>query len=321
MPEQGADNGGKMAHARRFRFGVQVTKAANGPDWTAIARRVESTGFSTLFMPDHFGEQFAPISALTAAAMVTDTLNVGALVFDNDYRHPVILAKEAATMHVLTDGRTEFGIGAGWMRTDYDASGMTYDRPGVRIDRMLEALAAYKSFFAGDSLKQVGEHYSIDGVQAYPAPAIEPPILIGGGGKRMLGIAAREANIVGVNPVMTAGEVGPEAISDMQEEAIDRKVEWIRQAAGDRFDDLELNLLIFGVSITDNPMGEAIQLAELFNVSPEMLLASPHIWIGSAAQISEDLHRYRERWGFSYFCVQGDAMDATAAIVAEVAGQ
>ncbi|MFV1989871.1 MAG: TIGR03621 family F420-dependent LLM class oxidoreductase, partial [Acidimicrobiales bacterium] len=290
-------------------------------DWTALARRVESNGFSTLFMPDHFGDQFAPISALTAAAMVTDTLNVGALVFDNDYRHPVLLAKEAATMHVLTDGRTEFGIGAGWMRTDYDGAGMTYDRPGVRIDRMLEGLRVYKSFFAGETLKQSGEHYSIDGVEAIPAPAIEPRILIGGGGKRMLGIAAREADIVGVNPVMTAGEIGPEAINDMQEDAIDRKVAWVRDAAGDRFDDLELNLLVFGVSITDNPMGEAIQLSKLFNVSPEMLLASPHVWIGSAEQIAEDLYEYRERWGFSYFCVQGDAMDATAAIVNEVAGQ
>lgn len=310
-----------MTHSRRFRFGVQVSNASDGQAWTALARRIESQGFSTLMMPDHFGDQFAPISAMTAAAMVTTELNVGALVFDNDYRHPVILAKEAATMQVVTGGRTEFGIGAGWMRTDYDAAGMTYDRPGVRIDRMLEGLSIFKSFFERDSVVQKGEHYEIDGISGSPAPLKAPPIIIGAGGKRMIAIAAREADIVGVNPILTAGEVGPEAINDMQDSAIDRKVRWLKESAGERFDDLELNLLVFGVSITDNPMGEASKLAELFGVKPEMLLASPHMWIGSVDQIVEDLYAYRERWGFSYFCVQGDAMDATASIIAAAAGE
>ncbi|HVN50318.1 MAG TPA: TIGR03621 family F420-dependent LLM class oxidoreductase, partial [Acidimicrobiales bacterium] len=182
-----------MAHPRRFRFGVQASTAASGDDWRALARRVEDLGYSTLFMPDHFGDQLAPVPALMAAADATSELRIGALVFDNDYKHPVVLAKEAATLDLLSGGRLELGVGAGWMVSDYEQAGMAYDPPKVRVDRFAEGLAVIKGLFAEGELHFEGEHYRIEGLDGRPKPVARPhpPILIGGGAKRMLSIAAR----------------------------------------------------------------------------------------------------------------------------------
>ena len=184
-----------MAHNRRFRFGVHSSDAAPGTAWVESARRIESLGFSTLFLRDHFDTQLGPIAAMTAAACATETLNVGCLVFDNDYRHPLVLAKEMATIDHLTGGRVEVGLGAGWMAPDYEQSGMAFDAPGVRVSRMEEAVTVVKGLLSGKPVDFAGEHYEIAGHTAYPAPATPPKIMIAGGGPRMLRIAAREADM------------------------------------------------------------------------------------------------------------------------------
>ena len=157
-----------------MRFGVQLFNATSGADWAEQARKAEDLGFSTLFMPDHFGDQLAPVPALMAAADATTTLNVGALVFDNDYKHPLVLAKEIATIDILSGGRVELGIGAGWMATDYEQSGIAYDRPGVRVDRMVEGIAVMKGMFADGPFSFEGEHYTITAHDALPKPAHPP---------------------------------------------------------------------------------------------------------------------------------------------------
>jgi len=174
-----------MAHPRRFRFAVQVSTASSGDDWAAQARRYEDLGFSTLFLPDHFGDQLAPIPAMMAAADATTELKVGALVFDNDYKHPVVLAKEIATIDVLSGGRVEFGLGAGWMNSDYIQSGIPKDRDGVRIARMAEGLEVMKGLWADGPFSFSGAHYTISGLDGLPKPVQRPhpPILIGGWGR------------------------------------------------------------------------------------------------------------------------------------------
>ena len=198
-----------MAHDRRFRFGVQLHTATSGEAWTGAARRAEDLGYSTLFLPDHFGDQLAPVPALMAAADATTTLRVGALVWDNDYKHPVVQAKEAATIDVLSGGRVEFGIGAGWMTSDYEQAGIPKDRAGVRIARMVEALAVYRGHWGDGPFDFEGEHYRIAGLDGFPKPVQRPgpPILIGGGGPKVLAIAAEHADIVGVNPPIPKGYI------------------------------------------------------------------------------------------------------------------
>ena len=198
-------------------------------------------------MPDHFGQELAPLPAIAMAAAHTSTLRVGGLVFDNDYKHPAILAKEAATIDLLCDGRVELGIGAGWMKTDYDALGLPYDPPAVRVDRFEEAVKVIKGCFTGEPFSMQGEHYRITDYASWPVPVQKPgpPILIGGGGKRVLSVAGREADIVGVNPNLKAGEINAAAARDSLKEQTDRKIQWIRDAAGPRWDDIEIQMRFF----------------------------------------------------------------------------
>ena len=311
-----------MPHPRPFRFGVQLSTASSADDWAAKARRAEELGFSSAFMPDHFGDQFAPVPGLMAVADATESLRIGALVFDNDYKHPVVLAKEVATLDVLSGGRFEFGIGAGWMTSDYEQSGIQHDRPGVRIDRLTEALTIYKGLFADGPVDFAGEHYQISGLEGMPKPVQRPhpPILIGGGGKRVLGLAAREADIVGINPKLTSGQVDSSAARNGAPELTDEKVRWVKEAAGDRYDDLELNMLVFAVVITDDRQGVAEMMAPAFDIDPGMVADYPLAWIGTEDQIVESLEARRERWDVSYLVVQADAMEAAAPIVARLAG-
>jgi probable F420-dependent oxidoreductase len=312
-----------MAHPRKFRFGVQLSTAASGQEWAAAAREVEDLGFSTLFLPDHFGDQLAPVPAMMAAADATTDLKVGTLVFDNDYKHPVVLAKEMATIDVLSGGRVEFGLGAGWMNTDYEQSGIPHDKPSVRIARMEEGLEIIKGLWAEGPFSYEGTHYTITGLDGLPKPAQEPgpPILLGGGGPKVLGVCGRHADIVGINPSIPAGEIGPDAARDAATDRVDQKVEWLREAAGDRFADIELNALVFVTTVTDDPGPVREMIAAAFGVDQELVGESPYVWIGSAAEIADQLRSARERWGFSYFVVQGaEAMRAIAPVVAELAG-
>jgi probable F420-dependent oxidoreductase len=311
-----------MANPRPFRFGLQVATAASGDEWAALARRVEDLGFDTLFMPDHFGDQLAPVPALMAAADATTELKVGTLVFDNDYKHPVVLAKELATIDRLSGGRLEIGLGAGWMLTDYQQSGIPYDPPATRVDRFEEGLAVLKGLLGPGPLTFEGEHYRITGLDGLPKPVREPhpPIIVGGGLQRMLSIAGREADIVGINPTMPNGAADADAARTGTAAQTDQKLRWVREAAGDRYGDIEVNLLNFGCFLTDDRAALAEQFAPLFGLTPAELLEFPHVLIGTTDQICEDLEARRERWDASYIVVQHDAIDAIAPIVARLRG-
>ena len=311
-----------MAHARPFRFGVQLSTAPSGEAWATLARRAEDLGYSSLFLPDHFGDQLAPVPAMQAAADATTSLRVGCLVFDNDYKHPVVLAKEIATIDVLSGGRVELGIGAGWMNSDYEQSGIQHDRAGVRIDRMEEGIAVLKGLFADGAYSFEGDHYRITGLDGQPKPVQRPhpPILIGGGAKRVLTIAGREADIVGVNPSIVSGQVDADAARSGAADVTDQKLEWVRAAAGDRYTDIEINMLIFAAMLTDDPAGTKASMAPLFGLEPGDIDDYPHAWIGSVESICDDLQKRRERWDVSYLVVQGDAMEAMAPVVERLAG-
>ena len=247
-----------MPRSRPFRFAAQLSSPPDGTarSWAEQARQVEDLGYSALLMPDHFGDQLAPVPALAAAAAATTTsLRMGALVFGNDYRHPVVLAKEAATLDVLSDGRFELSLGAGWMRSDYDQAGMTYDHPAVRVDRLEEAIKVVQGLLRTEGpFSFHGEHYEVLAHSLAPRPVQKPgpPLIVGGGGKRVLSIAARHADIVGINVNLREGTGGAETAADATPERTRQKVAWVKEAAGDRFEDIELNSLIGFVMVTDD---------------------------------------------------------------------
>lgn len=310
------------ARPRPFRFGVQLDGPADAVGWVDQARRVEDLGYSTLTMPDHFTDQLAPMPALSAAAAATSTLRIGALVFDNDYKHPAVLAKELATQDVLSVGRVEIGLGAGWMESDYRATGIAYERPGVRIDRFEEAVAVIKGAMADGSFSFAGQHYTITDYDARPKPLQRPhpPLLIGGGGQRVLSIAAREADIVGINGNLAAGAVGAEAIASMTLDAVVDKVAIVREAAGQRFADLELNIRAFMVRVTDDAAGHIASVAGMLQVEDSMVAESPFALFGTTSAIADTLRRRREELGFSYVIVGAEDIEAFAPVVAALAG-
>jgi probable F420-dependent oxidoreductase len=311
-----------MGQDRKFRFGVQVSQTASASAWRDRARKIEDLGYTTLFMPDHFGEELAPLPAFAMAAAHTTTLRVGSLVFDNDYKHPAILAKEAATIDLLSDGRLELGIGAGWMKTDYDSLGLPYDPPAVRVDRFEEALRIIKGCFTGEPFTVHGEHYRVTDYASWPLPVQKPgpPILIGGGGKRVLSIAAREADIVGINPSLRVGAIDANAAHDSLKEQTDRKVQWIREAAGGRWNELEIQMRFFVCKITDDRMRMAQAIAPMFGVEADAALESASVLVGSENEVIEQLQRRREEWGLSYVVVGDENVDEFAPVVAKLTG-
>ena len=307
---------------RGFRFGVQVSKETSTKGWAELARRTEAAGYEVLTMPDHFTDQLAPIPALMAAASATTTLRVGALVFDNDYKHPVVLAKELATIDLLSEGRLEIGLGAGWMISDYEEAGIPYDSPKVRIDRFIEGVAVIRGAMAEGAFSFSGDHYTITNYNGQPKPVqARPPLLIGGGGKRVLSYAAREADIIGINGTMTAGVVGPEALSTMTAESVDEKVAIVAAAGAHRINDIEMNIRTFFVKVTNDRAATVDGISSMFGVSKDMIDASPFALIGSVEECIEQLLERRERWGFSYTIVGAENIDECAPIVAALRGK
>ena len=311
-----------MNKPRPFRFGVEEHRAPNGGAWRDRARLLESLGYSTLYLPDHFGDQLGAIAGLMAAADATTRLRVGSLVFDNDYRHPIVLAKEAATLDLMSDGRLDFGLGAGWLASDYEQTGIPLDPPGTRIERMAEGLQIIKAFFAGGSVTFKGKHYAVDGVEAVPRPAQKPhpPIILGGGGRRMLRLAAREADIVSVNYKLTEGRVNRALIQTGMADATDEKLGWIREAAGDRVSEIELMATVFVANVTDDRESVATAMAAGFGSEPRDVLDMPHFLIGTIEQMVEDLQLRRERYGISHFVLPDSAAESLAPVVERLTG-
>lgn len=307
---------------RPFRFGVQAGGPADATGWAEFARKAEDLGVSVLTVADHLDDKVAPIAALTAAACATSTLRVGALVFCNDYRHPAVLAKEAATIDVLSGGRLELGLGAGWMTSDYEQAGIALDPPGERIDRMEEALAIVKGLFTDGPVTHEGRHYRVTGLDGTPKPVQRPgpPLLIGGGGRRVLSIAAREADIVGINVNLSGGVIDASVGPNATVEATDEKITWIRDAAGERFGDLELQVRVHIAAITDDREGMADALGPALGLSPEAALASPHALAGTVDEVVEQLQERRDRWGISYIGLSAGSLDEMAPVIARLAG-
>ena len=300
-----------------FRFGVNKTGAASLKEWQDYARQLEDLGYSNLIMQDHVGQQFAPIPALMAAASVTSRLRLTTMVLDNDFRHPGIVAKEAATLDLLSDGRLELGLGAGWLQSDYDKLGLTFDSPGARMRRFREAVAIVKGFFEEETaVSYKGDHYSVTGLDAWPRPVQKPhpPLLIGGRQKRMLAFAAREADIVSISMLDPRGPNLPAP------PAYAEKVAWVREAAAERFPSIELHANVGGLQVTDNQAAAIAAVADRLQVRPESVLNTPANLIGSVDAIVEQIQRWRETCSVSYFVVQGPKLLEMAPIVARLAG-
>lgn len=313
-----------MSGKRPFRFGLVAGSAPTRAEWLALVHKTENLGYNTFLITDHYVNEFPPLVALMAAADASNTMRIGTFVFDNDFRHPALLAKELATLDLLSSGRVEVGIGAGWHESEYAQVGLPFDDPGTRIERLEEALQILKQFFTQETVQLIGKHYAVNNLQAMPKVVQKPrpPIFIGGGGKKMLSLAAREADIVGIH--LKAGRDGSSAPSEHTEEALAQKIAWVRQAAGERFPDLELNMLIRGVAITDNRQRAAEEY--MLNrgragLTAEQHLANPYLFLGSQEQIIAQVERLREQFGISYFVVGHENMDAFAPIVSHLSGK
>lgn len=311
-----------VAHARRFRFGVEMQGPFDGRSWADSARELESLGYSTLFVPDHFHEGYGPITAMATAAAATTTLRVGSLVFDCDFRHPAVLSRELASIDLLSEGRLEVGLGAGWKRLDYDRSGIPMDAPRVRVDRMIEHTTLLKALFADGIVNFSGRHYRIADLEGTPKPFTPagPPIIIAGGGPRMLRFAGATADIVGVNPSIHSGVADQASARDALPVSIDEKFRWVREGAGERFDDLEFNAWVSVAEHTDQGMATASRMSARFGAAPADVLASPVVLVGSAAEIIDRLHERRARWGYSYITLQGPIARQFAPIVTRLTG-
>ena len=314
--------------SRPFRFGAQLYGDDNRHRWIAKVRKAESIGYSVVTMPDHFGERVAIWPSIVAAADATTRLRFGSMTVNNDLWNPVMLAREAATTDVLTDGRLEVGLGAGWRSVDYEWTGIPRDRVGVRIARLVESVEVLKKAFAGRRFDFHGKYYQVDGVEGWPHPVQQPhpPLMIGGSGPKILGLAAREANIVGVHINLDAGNfvVGTGAQSAEQgatNRQIAERLSWIKEAAGDRFDFLELHVFVLDVAITEDRSAVAHRIAAAYAISPDEVKSSPYFALGTIDDIVRQLQESRERYGLSYFTVRQDHLDLFAPIVERLAGQ
>jgi probable F420-dependent oxidoreductase len=315
---------------RPFRFGVINEHAHTAEAWVAQARRAEALGYATFlirdhFAPDFFGDQLAPFTALMAAASATTTLRVGTMVIDNDYRHPVVLAKEAATLDVLSRGRLELGLGAGWLRAEYERAGLAFDPPGVRIDRLEESLGVLKALFAGQPVTFAGKHYTIDGLSGFPLPAQRPhpPILIGAGSPRMLRLAGREASIVGILGNSTRSGTLVDDARERLAASVEAKIASVREGAGPRFGEIELSTIV-NVVPTDDRRREAERLIAArgwADITVDDVLDMPTFAIGTVDEIVSALEARRERLGVTYHVVSDAALETFAPVVARLGGR
>ncbi len=316
--------------SRRFRFGVLGESVPSGKQLLDEARRAEDLGYATFVLRDHlvtepFGPQLAPLPALTAVASATTTLRIGTLVLGNDYRHPAILAKEAATLDHLSGGRLELGLGAGWLRDEYDRAGITFDPPGVRVSRFEESVALLKGLLAGSAITFSGTHYSLNGLDSFPKPTQRPrpPILVGAGSRRMLCIAGREADIVGILPRALPDGTISEDLAERSPDAIARKVEWVREAAGARFHSVELSMVI-SPHIADDHNGAAELYAADHGwgvAAADHVLEMPSAFVGPVGRIVDDMLARRDQYGFSYYVVSDRDLDAFSPVVDRLAGR
>jgi probable F420-dependent oxidoreductase len=316
-----------------FRFAVQVDKADSAGAWRELARQAEDLGYSTLFVADHYMgpgpaakaagapiQHIAPIAALATAAAVTSTLRVGTRVFCVDYHVPAVLVKEAATIDLLSSGRLEFGIGAGWSKGEYEAMGLTFGPAPQRVAKLREVVALFKAHCSGDEMAQRGDYATAVGYTGLPSPVQKPhpPIMVGGGRRQVLTFAAQQADIVSINNVHFSerNDAGLTPQEEMQ-----RRMEWVRDGAGDRLSSLDIEVSPYLISITEDPERSAEKLGAAVGVRPDLLPDHPNVLIGSLEQMADRLEQRREHYGVNYITVQQSRLEAFAPVVARLAGR
>lgn len=329
-----------MSSNTPFRFSLQSFNTDSPQSWRSLVDKTEALGYSTLFLADHFmgpgpaiestyhpPQMLAATPTIAMALQQTSTLRVGCRVFCNDYRHPIMLIKEAATLDYLSEGRFEFGLGAGWIQAEYDAVNLPFDEFPQRFDRFAETVHAYKAFMSGEPLNIDGQTIQWSGFSGTPQPAQAPypPLMIGGGSRKILRFAGEQADVVSLNFNNRAGMLGPDGMNSGLAAATAQKIDWIRDGAGERFDQLELEIGAYNTIITDHQQPTAAAIGEALGMSGEDILAHPHCLIGSIDYICEELERRREAYGISYIAVLDDGennmVEAFAPVVARLAGK
>jgi len=323
-----------------FRFSLQSFNTDSAKSWRNLIDKTEALGYSTFFLADHFlstgpaldGTDHPPqmLGATPAIAMAlqqTTTLRVGCRVFCNDYRHPITLIKEAATMDYLSDGRYEFGLGAGWIKDEYEAVNLSFDEFPQRFGRFAETVEAYKAFMSGEQMQIDGETLKWSGFHGTPTTAQQPhpPLMIGGGSKKILTYAGQQADIVSLNFNNRSGKIGADGMSTGGADATDKKIKWIKEGAGDRFSDIELEIGAYITVVTDHPVATAGAIGESLGLTAEDVMRHPHCLIGSVDYICDELLRRREQYGISYVAVMDDGtnnmVETFAPVVARLAGK
>jgi probable F420-dependent oxidoreductase len=313
-----------MDMARPFRFIAPMPRFDTPSTWRDQIRRIEDLGFSTVAVAEHIaGWQMEPVVALTAAAEATSSLRLLSLVMCNDFRHPVLLHKSMAMLDVLSDGRVEIGLGAGWLGDDFRSIGLPADSPGERIDRLGESVQVLKSLFADGPANFDGRHYTIRALDGLPKSVQRPrpPLLLGGGGPRMLRLAAREADIIAVHPRMTTGALGLEAAADLSATQVEKKIQLVQKeicAAGRAVDDVEIQFNVYLTELDGQPPSRS-SFNEHLRSDPELYANSPAVLSGSVDRCCDVLIERRERFGISYIQLKSD-IESAAPIVARLAG-
>lgn len=317
---------GRAAEPRPIRFSAGPGRLRDRATLVGDGQLIERTGYSTFMLADHFMIPFAPLIALQAVADATQTLRLGQTVLNQDLRHPAVLAKELATLDVLSGGRLEIGLGAGWMPDEYDQAGIPFDSAATRIDRLEEVLVILKGLFGDAPFSFAGKHFTITGLDGTPRPVQRPhpPILVGGGGRKLLSLAGRHADIVQVLPRTVRG-TAPDSTRPFTAEAYEEKIGWVRQAAGDRFAEIELAAQLLNVTITDDPDAGFEEFFQRFasrsgsaaGLSREELRSSPTVAIGTLDEVCDKLLQTRDRLGISYFAAPYGSSPALLAPVIE----
>jgi probable F420-dependent oxidoreductase len=307
-----------------FRFGINMRDASSRAEWQDKARKAEQLGYSVLLVPDHLASMLATIPAVMSAADATKGLRVGTNVLNNDLRHPVLLAREAATMDLLTDGRFELGLGAGYVQSEYDQAGLRFDRGGIRVERLAESVRIIKGLLSGAEVNCAGRHYRVTGHTIHPRPLQRPhpPIIIGGNGPRLLALAAKEADTVNFTGItFTRGGTTPD-LSGWKVAGLDERMRVVREAAGERIGRLELSAQIQRVIVTDHRREAAEELQKTWTqLSVEEILDAPFVLIGTMDAMVETLHARRERWGLSHFVTFEPYLETLAPVVARLTGK
>ncbi len=312
-----------MAHSRPFRFGLKLREAEDPEGWAEQARRAEALGFDTVLLPDHIDYGFAPLAGALAAAQATTRLRVGTSVLCNDFRHPTVLAKEAATIDRLSSGRFELGLGAGWMQEDYRRTGIERDSAAIRIERLEEALIVIRGLFSDGPVHFEGKHYHVSDLEGHPKPMQRngPPILVGGGGKKLLGVAGRQADIVGINPTARSGVHDEATDLDASAESTDRKHDWLREAAGARFDSIEVACEVFLAEVLEDPTEADRLMSERYRRPALEARLVPNALVGSVDRLADVLEERRDRWSMSYWILPPHVMETMAPLVGRLAGR